>query len=150
MGRMELVQKIVAENPHLAPGEVDAIVATVIAEMAERPQPERDSLNQNDDDIHVEGLDPEDAAKAMQFLRRASNLSDAAFEDSLNSLNQDDVRAVFETMFASIQQTAATMKQMGRDSERFHEEFVQRAGEIDALQADIDARLERLVGRQHA
>ena len=148
MGRVELVEKIVGEHPHLVRHEVEAIVDTVVAEMSDWPVRSRDPLTTEDTRAtlsQVPGLDPVDAEKAALFIEMAASASEEELHQSLDALDQDMVRSVFETMFASVAHAATTMERMVSDNERIRQEFARRAVEINALQADIDARLEGLV-----
>src|SRR5687768_10297119 len=121
MGRVELVQRIVAQNPHLGRSDVETIVDTVTQEISlERSSAEGDqnpTIGPDDakwDDSSIP-TDPEKLLACMEaFMAERPELADR----SLDSLPPALVRVVFEMAFDSLARSAASMEQTVRDSER--------------------------------
>ncbi len=136
MGRMELVQKIVAENPHLVRHDVESIVDTVVRE-----------LRGNGSNGTAEATEiPMSAAEPLhQFLELTANASDEELNQPLDRLDPALVRDVFEAAFASLAWSAATLRDMVRENERFQAEFDRRAREISEQNAANEERIRHLI-----
>jgi hypothetical protein len=150
MGRVELVQKIVAQNPHLGRSDVEAIVDTVIQEISPEQSagPDENSTIGFDDTKWDDTNIPTDPEKLLAHLETLMAERPELADRSLDFLPPALVQAVFEMAFDSLAKSAGTMEQTVRDSERFHAEFARRSVEIEALRADIDTRLEKLTATE--
>jgi hypothetical protein len=142
MGRMELVQRIAAEHPHLVRRDVEAIVETVVREMAPKGET-RDGLagaaNGRQTGASAEQL--------KRFIDVVSKASDEELDRSIDYLDPALVQATFEAAFDVLGQSADTLEQIVADNARFHEEFASRTKEIDALIARNDEHLRRLMAQ---
>ena len=149
MGRMELVQKIAAENPHLVQSDVETIVNRTIQEIigpaSARPG---DSVTQFAPLAAEPGASiAEQPSKDVlrRFLDFASTMSDKELDRSIDFLDPEVVQQVFEAAFDSLAWSAETLEAISRENRRFHDEFTSRSKEIEALNARNDARLRHLL-----
>jgi hypothetical protein len=135
MGRMELVQKIVAENPHIVRRDIEAIVDTIVQEIAP---------NSSESEAQPTG-GPSVVEPLRRFLDTISTASDEELDQSINNLDPSLARELVEAAFNSLAWCDATLREMVRDNARFHEEFQKRAKEIRELNAANDERIRRLI-----
>ena len=147
MGRFELVQQIAAQNPHLVVGDVANIVDAVI-EVVGGQGVEADAEGALTDAKNGVGkvVDPSDEdARALRRLEAILAQEPDLLERSIDHIDQTLVRDIFELMFRSVERSAATLGDIVQENGRFQREFDERSRDINALQRDIDAGLQRLV-----
>lgn len=136
MGRIELVQKIVAENPHIVARDIEAIVDTVVQEI------EAGTSNGTAETADI----PQEVSEPLRrFLEMAASASDEELGQPLDTLDPALVREVFEAAFASLAWSAETLREMVRDNERFQAEFDRRARDISEQNAANEERIRRLL-----
>jgi hypothetical protein len=147
MGRMELVQKIVEQNPHVGRTDVETIVNTLMDELSTLSKSDEVPGEGRDGALWQDGSPPDLElllARLEALIAERPELAD----QSIDFLPPELVRAIFDAAFDSLGKSAAMLQESVRESEQFHQEFARRSAEIRALQADIDARLASLVATE--
>lgn len=146
MGRHELVQRIAAQSPHLDPRDVEAIVEAVVDALDGGEEEEggfdalldRSPVSTEDDDSHSDAM--------TRFLGLISQVPEEVLDRPVDEVDPRLVRSVIEAVFDSVARSADMLDETVRENRRYRDDFARRSREIEALQRDIDARLQRLVG----
>jgi hypothetical protein len=146
MGRHELVHKIAAQRPHLDRRDVEAIVETVIEALKDGKLEDVGfdaGLSQRPATTEGDHRQSDEMARLLDLI---SQLPDEALDQPMEAADTELVRSVFEAVFESVARSADMLDEGVDENRRYRDEFERRSREIDALQRDIDARLQRLVG----